>query len=272
VSSDDELAPSLVPRTSSSISMELSAVARGSNGGGGLEEARVIEILEQYMHSRGSQFGNRRTVGPSLEEPRAAETEEQPEKKSWKEVWKSKCEKKLPFLPVVFAASTIEPTVGRAMLSVGKLASTEPVGESNLMGSVEESGKWITAVRFAKQPGSAKAVWLTPAGKVQSEFRSRIMRAVMRAVKDNPRKYMYGGQKEADQNADAPIPEWLGVTYMSGLDVRTVLERKEGKGTSKGRRLRKKQVKEGDVSCYALEYLYTQLSKVLIYGRRRVCQ
>lgn len=252
-------------------SKELAAEGSGVNRGNGLQEARVIELLEEYMATRGRGQGNRRTVGPNTEELRPTEAEEQTvEKKSWKEVWKNKCEKKLPFLPVVFSSSTIEPTICKAMLSVGKLATKVPVDEATLKESVEESGKWFTAIRFSKLPGSAKTVWLTPTGIVQSHFRSSIMRAVLRAVKNNPRKYMYGGEEEAELHGDEPIPEWLGSTYMSNLDVDTVLERKQGKGTSKGRRLRKKQVKEGDASCYALDHLYSQLSKVLIYGRRRV--
>jgi len=85
-------------------SKELAAEGSGVNRGNGLQEARVIELLEEYMATRGRGQGNRRTVGPNTEELRPTEAEEQTvEKKSWKEVWKNKCEKKLPFLPVVFS-------------------------------------------------------------------------------------------------------------------------------------------------------------------------
>jgi len=280
-----------------------------SGGQEAIKEARLVEILTRLMDER--EFGNRRTVGPNPSTTEAAQAEEEPqEKKSWKEVWTKKCEDKLPYLRKVFAASNVEPTVCRAVLSVGKLPVQLPVGTGegaagtttgqtaegeardnrspsrtetdgeeeeaeatgpSLKDLVEVTADWITAVRFAKLPGTAKTVWLTPAGKIQSEFRLIIMKAVLRNVKNNPKKYMYGEDASEEELQDeSGIPDWLGVRYMTAADINTVLARKQGIGTSKGRRLRKKQAKDGDVACYALEFLYTQLSKVLIYGRRRV--
>jgi len=278
-----------------------------SDGEQSVEHSKLVEILTKLMDDRG--YGNRRTVGPMNSTAEAERPEEQgEEKKSWKEVWTNKCEQKLPFMRTVFAASNVEPTVCRAVLSVGKLPVELPVEQAvgsagssprqtaererearspnhtesdgeeaaetsgpSLRDTVDDSGKWIIAIRFAKLPGTAKTVWLSEAGKVQGHFRGIIMRAVLRNAQNNPRKYMYGEQEaEDEEHTDSDIPEWLGPRYITGVDVETVLARKQGKGTSKGRRLRKKQVKEVDVACYALEFLYTQLSKVLIYGRRRV--
>jgi len=235
----------------------------------GEEEEKILQLLSALVRKKG--VGNQRIVGPNTEEVSPTKSEELPDdKKSWKEVWKKKCEAKLPFLRTVFSVSNTEPSVCRAMLSVGQMSAKGEEKTVSLKGTVEETGKWLNAVRFAKQPGSAKAVWLTPAGQIQSEFRNIIMREVLRNAQNNPRKYINSGEEGVAVNSGGKIPEWLHETFIKGIDVQTVLERKEGKGTSKGRRLRKKQVKDGDVACYALEYLYTQLSKVLISSRRRV--
>jgi len=66
------------------------------------------------------------------------------------------------------------------------------------------------------------------------------------------------------------IPEWMQEGFLTTSDVEVVLKRKEGSSGSKGRRLRTKTLQKVDVARYAIEHLYTQLTKVLISSRRRV--
>lgn len=211
---------------------------------------------------------------------------------TWKEAWTSKCEACLPYLHDVSTPGVIEKALPWAAMQVVwrkpspsppvvavAVSSTLPEGQvvkEKLGDMVKPASAWFAGLKFAKGPGQPKKVWLKDEGKVQSEFRVNVIREVLRDIQGNAEIILRKIQEE-DKGEEQPegvevgsVPEWMKVGFIRTADVQSVLEEKEGKSGSQGRRLRTKVVQEKDAARYAVGILYKQMSKTLISSRRRV--
>jgi len=192
---------------------------------------------------------------------------------TWKEAWKRKCEARLPYLNNIFTADAIEKSLVGALMTV--LPESNTSSSSVLLNAAGHASKWYAAVKFSKHPGCPKSVWLTSEGKAQSHFRHVVVRNVLRDVHENGAEIMRKVLNETPstmllEDESPNIPEWMQEGFLNATHVGVVLKRKEGSSGSRGRRLRTKTLQNDDVAQYAIEKLYTQLTKVLISSRRRI--
>jgi len=236
------------------------------------EEEQRIRFLVKRLLSEEVAGMNRIRAPPPL--PCNATTETAVAKEgTWKEAWRRKCEARLPFLKNIFTAGAVEEVLVGAVMTVLPESSTS--SNNVLLNVASHASKWYAAIKFSKHPGKPKSVWISSEGKAQSHFRNVVVRNIIRNVHENGAEILRKVLNETPstmllEDEFPTIPEWMQEGFLTATDVGVVLKRKEGSNGSKGRRLRTKKLQNVDVARYAIEQLYTQLTKVLISSRRRV--
>jgi len=243
----------------------------GTSGSNEEEESRIRYLVKRLLSEEVAGMNRIRAPAP-IPDTECSRTVK-PTEGTWKEAWKNKCEARLPYLNKVFSATAVESALVGAVMTVIPESENSPTNV--LLNTAGHASKWYAAIKFSKQPGRPKSVWLSAEGKAQSNFRNVVVRNVIRNVHANGtdiiRKVLNESPASMLLDDEIPkVPEWMDEGFLTTNDVEIVLKRKEGSSGSKGRRLRTKQLQNVDVARYAIEHLYTLLTKVLISSRRRV--
>jgi len=190
---------------------------------------------------------------------------------TWKQIWKAKCDARLPYLYDVCTPGIVEEAILWPMMNVPWVGLS---GNVDLLGSVVPASSWMGGLHFSKIPGSKKESWLCTEGKMQSNYRETVVREVIRNIEINSVsilrkiKEKEGGGSEGFMLSE--IPDWMRGGYVRGTDIRDVIKAKTGAGGSQGRRLRTKPVEQVDTSKHVVNTVYAQLSKTSTAGRRRL--
>lgn len=188
-----------------------------------------------------------------------------PAGRKWRESFTKKCEARLPLLKTVFASNIVEDQIGARMMALLE----EPFGDlpagSTVEGISPEVVGRIIGLKFSRNCKVRSGGWSTEAGQVQSAFRKELARAVLEHVQSPLREWNQVGGGETMATSDA----WFGSNSMALSIIMKVHNRKEKGATKRRRGLRDGPVGTPMVLDYAAEYLYKQISAVLVRSRRR---
>jgi len=190
-------------------------------------------------------------------------------KGTWKQVWKAKCEARLPFLYDVCTPGLIESCFLRPVMKVGWLQ-----GDANttITESIKYASGWMSGLKFAKAPRMGKNAWSTEGGKLQMFFRECVVREAIRRIEADAGTIMEEIRKKKGitEDDEGEIPEWMTPGFIKSVHVQAVLKGKVGTGSSQGRRLRTKKVEAADAAMHVVKVLYEQVSKTHTAARRRI--
>jgi len=186
--------------------------------------------------------------------------------KKWAAPYGARCEAQLPLLSLVFAKQNVEAQVGNAMMSTLEESFRE-YGPASTMAEVGLEGSLtLSGLKFSRSPELLNGGWSTGTGKIQSLFRRKIALFVLREAQSQNNSL--NSSNSRNPSAD-PNHGWYAPSILDSAVINTVHDRKENGSIKKRRGLRDGVLTGGQISEYAIEYLYKNISAVLIKSRRR---
>ena len=189
------------------------------------------------------------------------------DEESWRLEWNSKCKDFLPGIRDLFSVEVIEMDIVRPLMRFLSSTIASAGHGTSVSDACEAVVKDFEGVRFSKKNGTTKSIWDSNLGQKGQEFRLLTAQSVLSFVNCSASSILYPDSDNVDRHS---IPSWIREGLVRDDDLRGVQNRKTRTGWSIGRRLRSKSPTASDLTIFACETLFENISKSLVRRRRSI--